>query len=179
MVRKFFVVLFLAVSIDAFSANIIAKGRYFSLECAQSCDKAKIISIFNADFLVRRISSIEGSSSSFLSDSLDSLYLEVCDILDIHIYDYSGRIVVYPDKESLQKAVLQKLGYKNALPSFYLHAQNTIFIAQDSMSLEVLGHEIAHAVISHYFVVPPPAKLQEVLAGYVEYSIRKKRGTLP
>jgi len=36
-----------------------------------------------------------------------------------------------------------------------------------------LGHEIGHAVISNYFVVQPPIRIQEVLAGYVEYQLRK------
>ena len=39
--------------------------------------------------------------------------------------------------------------------------------------LKVLGHEIGHAVISHYFVVLPSVKVQEVLAVYVEYQLRK------
>jgi hypothetical protein len=37
----------------------------------------------------------------------------------------------------------------------------------------VLGHEIAHAIMSHYFVVLPSEKIQEVLAGFVEYQLRK------
>jgi hypothetical protein len=38
----------------------------------------------------------------------------------------------------------------------------------------MLGHEIAHAIISSFFIVPPPEKIQEVLAGYVDYSLLKK-----
>jgi hypothetical protein len=54
-----------------------------------------------------------------------------------------------------------------------------VYISYPEMTIGMLGHKIAHAIISHYFVVPPPAKIQEVLAGYVEYSIRKSAGTLP
>jgi len=57
--------------------------------------------------------------------------------------------------------------------SFYVFDSNTIFISYQDLTLGMLGHEIAHAVISGYFVVPPPDKVQEVLAGYVEYSLRK------
>jgi hypothetical protein len=38
---------------------------------------------------------------------------------------------------------------------------------------------MAHALISNYFVVAPPPKVQEILAGYVEYSVRKRMGNLP
>jgi hypothetical protein len=57
--------------------------------------------------------------------------------------------------------------------SFYVYDLNTIYVSAGSFKREVLGHEIAHAVISHYFVVQPPMKAQEVLAGYVEYQLRE------
>jgi hypothetical protein len=56
---------------------------------------------------------------------------------------------------------------------------NTIYVSLKDVSLGMLAHEVAHAIISSYFVVAPPEKVQEVLAGYVEYSIRKKLGDLP
>ena len=39
---------------------------------------------------------------------------------------------------------------------------------------DAIAHEIAHAIINHYFVVPPSVKMQEILSGYVEYSLNKK-----
>ena len=50
---------------------------------------------------------------------------------------------------------------------------NTIYITAENFKKAVLGHEVAHAVISHYFVVQPSMKVQEVLAGYIEYQLRK------
>ena len=50
---------------------------------------------------------------------------------------------------------------------------NTIYASAENFKIGVIGHEIAHAVISHYFVVQPSVKIQEVLAGYVEYQLRK------
>lgn len=34
---------------------------------------------------------------------------------------------------------------------------------------------MGHALMSHYFVVQPSVKIQEVLAGYVEYQLRKSK----
>ena len=57
---------------------------------------------------------------------------------------------------------------------FYFHDDKTIYISTEDLTLGMLGHEMAHAIISHYFVVPPPTKVQEVLSGYVDYSFQKK-----
>ena len=59
--------------------------------------------------------------------------------------------------------------------SFYLYTNNTIYISFEDLTLEMLAHEIAHAVISRYFVVLPPAKVQEILCGYVEYILKKRK----
>ena len=112
--------------------------------------------------------------------SLSTLYLEVSDILDIHIYSYHGNIRLYPDIKEMMIYIPEsyKIDIKGSC-SYYIKSQNTIYVSLDNFNLGVLGHEIAHVIISHYFVVPPPHKIQEVLAGYVDYSLRKSTGTLP
>jgi hypothetical protein len=57
-------------------------------------------------------------------------------------------------------------------------ADNTIYLSFNEMTLGIISHEMAHAIISNYFVTPPSPKIQEILSGYVEYSIRKKAGDL-
>jgi hypothetical protein len=64
----------------------------------------------------------------------------------------------------------QELGLRQ---SFYVYDTNSIYISEDSLKREILGHEMAHAVISRYFVIPAPIKIQEVLAMYVEYNLRR------
>ena len=36
----------------------------------------------------------------------------------------------------------------------------------------ILMHEMSHAIISRFFPVPAPVKVQEVLAMYVEYNLQ-------
>ena len=62
--------------------------------------------------------------------------------------------------------------------SYYLHETNTVYISYKDLTLGMLGHEIAHAIISNYFVVLPSAEVQEILSGYVEYSLKKQTMTL-
>jgi len=115
------------------------------------------------------------SPEAELSRATDALFQRVCDILDMPLFDYKGSIKVCRDEEHLARI------YKNLfdkelegpMGSFYVYDLNTIYITQESFQGPTLGHEIGHAVISNYFVVQPPIKIQEVLAGYVEYQLRK------
>ena len=50
----------------------------------------------------------------------------------------------------------------------YEHASGAIHVYIDHASDGVVAHEIAHAVIVGYFGTPPPSKMQEILAQYVD-----------
>jgi len=50
----------------------------------------------------------------------------------------------------------------------YEHAPGAIHVYIDHASDGVVAHEIAHAVIVGYFGTPPPSKMQEILAQYVD-----------
>ena len=56
---------------------------------------------------------------------------------------------------------------------------NTIYVDSENININIFGHELSHAIQSHYFVVPTSNKMQEILAGYVEYQLRKYTNTLP
>ena len=62
---------------------------------------------------------------------------------------------------------------------FYVSSIDTLYVDAEYVNIHILGHELSHAIQVHYFVVPPPAKIQEILAGYVEYQFRKYTNTLP
>ena len=110
-----------------------------------------------------------------LSDMLETLFMQVSDIIDIHIYSLEIQIKVSRDYEHLS-SIYQTLfdADLHNMQSFYVHDLKTIYIQAKGFTPEILGHEIAHAIICHYFVVPPPMRVQEVLCGYVEYQLRKK-----
>ena len=55
--------------------------------------------------------------------------------------------------------------------ALYSHRTRTITLAIDCVTDGVLAHEMAHAVISAYFQVPPPEKAQEILAQYVDKNL--------
>jgi len=156
--------------------------QYFAVYYYDGCDLAKLAGKLNAEhFLHIDVFSQEntaGDISSVISRLIDSIYLEVCDILDIHIYSFNGVISIVPDDGVIADITEKYSGQRIKAPSFYFLSQNTVYVSFNSLNLGMLGHELAHAVISHYFVVAPPPKVQEILTGYVEYSLRKATGTL-
>ena len=111
-----------------------------------------------------------------LIDMLDTLFMQVSDILDIHLYSLQGKIKVCRDYSQLSQVydTLFNADLANQR-SFYIHELKTVYVSVEGFTPEILGHEIAHMIICHYFVVPPPYRVQEVLAGYVEYQLRKRQ----
>ncbi len=188
MIRKtslIFLVFFLGGAIFSYPQEdrlvFITEGKYFSIWGHKGLDIFDLLEKINFKYLIH----LQGLNnrnyddpSSLLAQTLDALYLEVSDILDIHIYSFHGDIKIFPSSSEVRAVYKENFGTDFPERSFYFHQKNTIYISYQDITLGMLGHEIAHAIISHYFVVPPPAKVQEILCGYVEYRLRKSTGTL-
>lgn len=118
--------------------------------------------------------SAKSSPEAEFADMLDALFIHVCDILDMQLYTMQVDIKVCQDYGHLSRIYnglfSSDLGGRK---SFYVAGLNAIYISRDSFRREMLGHEMAHAIMSRYFVVQPPVKIQEILAMYVEYNLRK------
>ena len=113
------------------------------------------------------------SAGAELTDMVDILFNRVCNILDMQVYSYKGNIKVCASQSQLNVIYTNLFEKELTRKSFYVYDLNTIYISAESFTREILGHEIAHAVISHYFVVLPSVKVQEILSSYVEYQLRK------
>ena len=182
----FFILIMLFSPLNVFSQeaglSLIAESRYFSIYAPKNFDLYSLLKNIEFEYLIHLNGlSLENPADSLhvLTKTLDALYLEVSDILDIHVYSFHGNIKFLPNQSSVASVFKDYFDRSFKERSFYLHQRSTIYVSLEDITLGMLGHEISHAIISHYFVVPPPAKTQEVLAGYVEYSLRKSTGTLP
>jgi hypothetical protein len=111
-------------------------------------------------------------SAGVLARSIDGLFAAVSDALDIRILRFRGRIFILPDRPSLKEHLKRVYGLELSERSYYFYRDNTIFIAYEDLNARVLAHEMAHALISNYFQVPPPEKIQEILASYAEKNLR-------
>ena len=162
---------------DGFGSAKKIESKHFVIYYAPELEietLAQQLNISSSDeILVGKSSRAEEPSVLALADMLDTLFMSVCNTLDMQLYSYKGNIKICKDDDHL-KALYKNLFDKNLTrQSFYVNGLNTIYISGDNFQLEILGHEIGHAVISHYFVVQPSVKIQEVLAGYVEYQLRR------
>ena len=164
------------------SLQLIAESKYFKIYADRSFSISDFLYKIDFDYSVRPESILYrdgGSLEDIIAKTIDGLYLEVSDILDIHVYSFKGLMNIMRGRKEVS-SIFYKY-YKREMPErgFYLPEKKTLYISSEDVTLGMLGHEIGHAIIGAYFVVPPPAKMQEVLCGYVEYSLLKKRGSLP
>lgn len=160
---------------DGFIIARKAESEHFNIYYAPELDPmalSQTLNIAASDELLNKRAS--GSGNSLLSSMVDALFSQVCNILDMQLYSYQGNIKVCRDHKQLSEIYHNLFGKDlSGRESFYVYDLNTIYISAISFKREILGHEIAHAVISHYFVVLPSVKIQEVLSSYVEYQLRK------
>ena len=166
------------VRIFAQSADTV-DSKYFKLIIHPGVSKAGLLKKLRADYFIQMGAAFSSDRSDsadidrLLARTLDAIYLDVSDVLDIHMYTFSVDLEVFPDNSALADELQAYLGKRADMPSFYSYDKNKIFISYSDMTLGMLSHEIAHAIVSHYFVVQPSVKVQEILAGYAEYSVRK------
>ena len=162
---------------DDFDAAPRAFGKYTAVYYSADTnppDLVKKINMLPSDRILAGMpSGKRASGPDELPELLDSLFLRVSDILGIHLYNLQVNIKICRNlarlKEIYNKLFNSSLGDRL---SFYVYDLNTIYVSEEGFRREIVGPEMAHAIICHYFVVPPPVKIQEVLAMYVEYNLR-------
>ena len=122
------------------------------------------------------------SSNATLDELVDSLFEKVQALLDMPQPRLKVTIRLLKDREDLCEAYAHCMGsakgstlrakyYRKAPLAFYWEKTNTIYLQIEKLSIGILAHEMAHAVIDHYFVVQPPAKIAEMLCQYVDRQI--------
>lgn len=160
---------------DGFGSSHKVKSKHFVIYHAPQLDTlslARQLNISSTDKLIAGATG--GTGQAFdLADAIDVLFIQVCNILDMQLYSYEGKIKICRDYDRLKRIYNNFFGQDLAgMRAFYVYELNTVYISEENFKPEILGHEIAHAVISHYFVVQPSIKIQELLAGYIEYQLR-------
>ena len=162
---------------DGFGQARRLEGKHFIIYYAPQLEISALAQQLNIgptdNLLVGKSMQRESSSEAELADMLDTLFMRVCDILDMQLYSFQGNIKICRDYNHLNSIYYNFFNKELKTRSFYVYSLNTIYISKDDFRREILGHEIGHAVISHYFVVLPSVKIQEVLAMYVEYQLKR------
>ena len=161
---------------DGFGAAEKIEGRYFTIYYPPHLEIHKLLQQLNMSPVDNLLVGRPFSQGFGLTDMLDVLFLEACDILDMHLYSFHGTIKICKDSFQLNNIYNYIFGKNATTRSFYSYDLNSIYTSASNFTRGVIGHEIAHAVISHYFVVQPSVKVQEILATYVEYQLKRAQG---
>lgn len=103
-----------------------------------------------------------------VKESVDRIVFRVKALLDMHPDALKFTIVLHPTEKGLNDAYKGLGAVADPPIAFYSHKSRTIHIGLQNASDGVFAHEVAHAVINFYFIVPPPAQMQEILSQYVD-----------
>jgi hypothetical protein len=178
-IKRTVIILFLGLSIIAFPVLKVQalsnsfESEHFNISYQEGVDLLNVAHKIEIDsFFTKQ----DGANTpeEILAFNVENLYDEVSDILDMHLYSYKGNVAIYLNGKELKQALYDRFMRELDYLAIYHSEGNTIYISEEGLRVGILAHEMAHAIIDHYFVVKPPIRIQEVLAGFVEYNIRKK-----
>lgn len=160
---------------DGFTPTRKIESRFFSIQLGPGVDEASLVASLGLGPGSRVLVGQSLPTPSDLGNLMDAFFDWACGVLDMRLYSYRGTIKVVRDQAELGNIYLRLYGTeRRSERGFYIFELNTLYVTAQDFTKEILGHEIGHAIISNYFVVPAPEKVQEVLAGYLEYQLRKK-----
>lgn len=101
-------------------------------------------------------------------NKVDVIVERVENILEMFTKDLAFKIVLLSSDNEVQKIYRNKYGKSVDYIAFYSPRDKTVFISVRDVNLRVFAHEIAHVIVDHYYGIPTPSKIHEVLAHYVE-----------
>lgn len=175
-----FTPLFAANIPDGFESKKEIRSKYFQIHLGEGVDEmplsTKLILPSSIQALAQQ--EFEGQGGD-LGVQMDMLLTAVSKIMDLRLSKLSATIKICGDGECLERVGKKLFGRAVKTGGFFVPDMNTLYVDAKGVNLYILAHEMSHAVQIHYFVVPPPEKVQEVLAGYVEYELRKYNRDMP
>lgn len=102
---------------------------------------------------------------------LDTLFEKVQAILDMRKPMKKIRVNVYSDQDQLAEAFKQVFKQEGDVRGWYVYEYNTVYLNVMDVHEGMLAHELAHAIIDHFFAVRPPRATAEILATYVDKNL--------
>jgi hypothetical protein len=89
-------------------------------------------------------------------------------VLDMHPKTPKIKIKIFKDRYGLNEEFAKIFDKPGDHKSFYIYEHNAIYTSESDIEDSVIIHEMAHAIIDHYFSVIPPETVGEILATYVD-----------
>lgn len=186
ILRNFAISMFILMPSAAFAAddgfNVLNKidTDHFTIYYKPGVDINDLIKqlyVSKTDQMLTNQSINISSPQSQLSSMVEVLFARSSDVLDMHIYSLKANIKIFSNQQELTDYYNNRFHAKIPCTGFgfYLDDDRSIYVSAERFQREILGHEMGHAIMSRYFVVQPSVRVQEVLAGYIEYQLRKSK----
>ena len=106
--------------------------------------------------------------SQRIGSSLATLLSKVKEMLSMYPDMSDLAVKIFRTREELSRTYYEIFKMRQDYRSFYVHKLRTIYTSEEDISDSVMAHELAHAVMDHYFLVPPPPAVAELIASDVD-----------
>ncbi len=103
-----------------------------------------------------------------VSDKIDAIFKKSQQLLGMQGFVNKITIKIFKNKQQLDRAYFKIYKKDSNSRAWYTHEKLTVFIQLNDIHRGMIAHELAHAIIDHYLIIPPPKETAEILARYVD-----------
>jgi len=99
---------------------------------------------------------------------IEIILLRVEAILGMDPKELHVKVRIFKNRKDMNDAYAWMFNEQANFKSFYIHYFKSVYTNEQDFLDSVMAHELGHAVIDHYFSVPPPSRMAELMATYVD-----------
>jgi hypothetical protein len=142
--------------------------RYGSLKDLKKLDGK--LDYSPGEWSLGKLFSASGSEGPIASvkNKVDALFERAQEILGMRGNVKKVVINICANQKQLHDAYYRIARRQCRIRAWYIFRTNTIYINVNDVHEGMLAHEMAHSIIDHYLMVPPPRTTAEILARYVD-----------
>lgn len=150
-----------------------AQGRYVTLhytsrELLRACnDELDLGRKLDRQIQKRNIVTVEDEVLA----KLDTIMEKVEVVLDMFPANLRINVVLLASAGDVSRVFAQKYGKRANHIAYYSLSEDTIYVSVENARLEVIAHEMGHAIVDHYFTERPPYNIHELMAQFAEKHI--------
>jgi hypothetical protein len=102
---------------------------------------------------------------------LDTILEKAETVLDMFPNGLHIKVVLLDTLEDVSQIYKQKYGKNVEHLAYYSLSEKAVYVSVNDSRLEVVAHEMGHAIVDHYFDVRPPYNIHELMAQFTEKHI--------
>jgi hypothetical protein len=166
--RAIFTILFFAASLSA-AHGLELKTRYTTIVYKKEDLLRKFnkeVSLGSLSYLMRNTRNITAEDE--VKNKVDAIIEKVESVLEMFPKNLRFTVILLPGEKDVQRVYREKYRAEVDYIAFYSPRDETVYVSVDDVRRGVLAHELAHVVIDHYYGVPTPVRIHEILAQFAE-----------